>query len=303
MNYSLSAASCVRRWLVPLCLMATIVIGTPARAADLDADDYSAGGLPAGTNLALLYFQHAVRDQYNAFGNKAGRGDLTSDIGILRYAHFVDVGPFIADPQFLLPFGSLHGSGDQRALGSASGIGDLILASTFWLYRDKVAGRYFGVTPFIYAPTGQYNRNQPLSLGENRWKFTLQTAYVTPLFTPKLTMQVSADVTFYTHNSSYGAASQTLTQKPLGEFQEWFMYHVNKDLDIRAGTFQFVGGTQFVDGQRVRNSHTSTVNFKVGFGWNFAPTWSLVGLYGRDAHVENGFEESTRFNFRVLKAF
>ncbi|EWS54387.1 MULTISPECIES: hypothetical protein [unclassified Methylibium] len=27
----------------------------PARALDLDADDYASGAIPAGTNLALLY--------------------------------------------------------------------------------------------------------------------------------------------------------------------------------------------------------------------------------------------------------
>ena len=29
---------------------------------------------------------------------------------------------------------------------------------------------HFGITPFVWLPTGQYSRNDPLSLGENRWR-------------------------------------------------------------------------------------------------------------------------------------
>lgn len=285
-------------------LLGGAAITAPARATDLDADDYSAGALPVGTNLALVYLQHVERDQVNVDGNKVANGDLDSDVAILRYAHFVKIGPFLADPQFLLPIGRLRGRADQRGLGSSgTQVGDLILAATIWLHNDPKAGQYFGVTPFIYVPVGNYDRHQTLNLGENRWKFTAQAAGVTPVFTKKLALQVSGDVTFYTPNSSYGALDQRLTQKPLVQLQEWLMYKVNDKFDLRAGSSQFFGGKQRVDGIDVTNSRTETVNFKVGFGWNFAKSWNLVALYGRDLGTENGFREANRVNLRILKAF
>ncbi len=275
----------------------------PAQAAALDADDYSAGALPAGTNLGLLYLQYSDDEQYNVDGHKALGGDLEEYIGILRYAHFVKIGSVIADPQFLLPFGYANGTNSQSGLGHSSGIGDLILASTFWLYNDPSSGHYFGVTPFIYMPTGQYNPQRPLNLGSNRWTFDAQAAYVTPLFTKNLVMQVSADISFYTPNNDYSTSHQQLTQAPEGEFQEWFMYHVNPNFDLRGGLFQTFGGTQKVDGVSVANSHVNTFSFKAGFGWNFTPNWNLVGLYGRDVNTQNGFQNTNAIDFRIMRMF
>lgn len=291
-------------------LLTALVAGTgmtvaaPAYAQAVDADDYPAGALPEGTNLALVYYQHVDRDQINADGRKVADGNLISDVAILRYAHFVKIGPFIADPQFLLPIGRLRGSGAQNGLGSSgTQVGDIILAATVWLYNDPKAGRFFGITPFVFAPIGNYDRNQSLNLGENRWKFTGQAAYVTPIITKKLVAQISADATFYATNNDSGAASQRLTQKPLFQLQEWLMYRINGTFDVRLGSAQLWGGRQELDGLRLSNSRTETISLKAGVGWNFAKSWNLLTIYGRDGKTENGFRERNRINLRLLKAF
>ncbi|ABM97321.1 transporter [Methylibium petroleiphilum] len=114
----------------------------PARALDLDADDYASGAIPAGTNLALLYYQHAQRNKVYSDGNQVAGGDLKSDVGILRLVRFVDIGGFRADPQILLPFGSLKASNDLNALGSTSGVGDLIVTGTVWLVNKPDQGEF-----------------------------------------------------------------------------------------------------------------------------------------------------------------
>ena len=117
----------------------------PAHAIDVDAGDYTA--LPAGTNLGLLYYQHAERDKVYAGGTQVAGGRLNSDIGILRYVHFMDIGGFTVDPQILLPFGGLRGSKDLSALGSGAGVADPIPAATVWLLNQPEQKRYFGITP------------------------------------------------------------------------------------------------------------------------------------------------------------
>ena len=274
-----------------------------ASATDVDSDDYAAAALPPGSNLALLYYRHAVRDRAYADGIAASGGDLVSDIAIARYARFVKLGPLVADPQFLLPFGGLHGTGSQKALGSASGVGDLILASTFWFQHDAKTGHFFGITPFITAPTGQYDHNAALSVGEHRWKFELQAGYITPVVTPRLKLMLAAGVTFFTRNNDYGPARQSLAQDPLGETQEWLTYDLTPKLQLRAGSFQYFGGAQSLDDIKLNASHTATVNFKVGLSYAVAPGWNLLALYGRDTEVQNGFREAYRLNFRIYKAF
>src|SRR5271155_2756232 len=116
-----------------------------ANALDVDADDYTIGGIPAGTNLGVLYAQYGDYNSVYSDGHKVSGGDLDTYTGALRYARVVDIGPFVADPQFILPFGSEHSSDDLSVLGNRSGIGDLFLGSTVWLVHDTDKQHYFGL--------------------------------------------------------------------------------------------------------------------------------------------------------------
>ncbi len=111
----------VPRVLTAAVLALAALAGKPAMAIDVDAGDYTA--LPAGTNLGLLYYQHVDRDRIYAGGNQVSGGSLDSDVGIARYVHYMKVGNFTVDPQFLLPFGTLRGTNNLKALGNTTGVG------------------------------------------------------------------------------------------------------------------------------------------------------------------------------------
>jgi hypothetical protein len=274
----------------------------PAHALDLDADDYAAGAIPAGTSLALLYYQHAQRNKVYSNGTQVAGGDLKSDVGILRLVHFVDVFGFRADPQILLPFGSLKASNDLSALGSTDGVGDLIVTATVWLVNKPAEGTFFGFTPAVWVPIGSYDKNKALNLGEKRWKYLLQFGYTTPVLSKDLSLQLAADVTAFGDNDDFGPGGQTLSQKPLYQFQAWLKYNLTPNFDLRAGTSHFIGGKTEVDGV-ANDDRTRTTNAKLGFGWSFSPGWNFAALYGRDLSVRNGVKESDRINLRLLKAF
>jgi hypothetical protein len=123
--------SFVRPGAVACAVAACALIPTASTALDTDADDYVAS--PPGTNLGLLYYQHVQRDGFFSNGNRApGNAGLDSDTGILRVVHFLKLGDYVLDPQFILPFGNERGKDDASSLGSASGLSDLILAATTW---------------------------------------------------------------------------------------------------------------------------------------------------------------------------
>src|SRR5690242_6243802 len=110
--------------LLPQLVCACMVLGTTAsHAIDIDAGDYTA--FADGTNLGMLYAQYAERNRLYANDQRVpGDNDLDSDIGVLRVIHFMKIGGFTVDPQFLLPFGRLKGRGDLGpVLGERSGVG------------------------------------------------------------------------------------------------------------------------------------------------------------------------------------
>lgn len=272
----------------------------PATAVDVDAGDYTA--LPPGTNLLLVYYQHAERDRLIRQGTRVPiDAGLDSDIGILRGVHFMNIGGYVVDPQFLLPFGKLKARAGTGFLGDTSGAGDLILAATVWLVNRKESNTYFGITPFLTVPTGQYDRNRALNVGENRTRFTLQAGYITPL-TKSLTLDLIGDVTVYGRNTEYGPTGATLEQKVSSVAQAHLRYQVSPVFDIRASVFKTITGETTVDGVR-QGDRGNTTKFNVGAAYFLQPTTQVLATYGRDGSVREGFKENNRLNLRLLQVF
>lgn len=289
------------RWVQACTLGIAASLGGQAHAVDVDAGDYTA--LPEGTNLGMLYYQHAERRSLYADGHEQpGKPGLDSDIGILRGVHFMKLGGFTIDPQFLLPFGQLEGQRDTAGLGkSDAGIGDLILASTVWLVERAEAKTYFGVTPFLYVPTGRYERDHALNLGENRWKFALQAGFIQGLG-DKWWLDLIGDVTWFGNNDDATAAGLTLRQSALYQGQAFLRYQLTPSFDLRVGYSRLWGGETRLDGVD-QHDEPKTAKFLVGAGWFVAPKTQLLFNYGRDHSVENGFREGDRFNVRLMQMF
>lgn len=276
------------------------LFASSASAFDVDAGDYTA--LPAGTTLAAVYYQHASRDALYAGGNKLpGSNRLDSDVGILRGVHYLNVGGFIIDPQFLLPFGSLKGKDSLAGLGQETGVGDLIIASTLWLVNKPETSTYFGITPFLQLPTGDYDKNRALNLGENRWRLTLQGGYITRL-ADKLLLDVIGDVTVYGKNDAFGPGGAKMTQKAQYQLQTHLRYNLSPSWDVRLGLSHVAGGETEVN-DVAQSDRQRTTKFTVGSAYFITPTLQVLANYGRDVAVENGFREENRFNLRLLTLF
>ncbi|EJN23639.1 protein involved in meta-pathway of phenol degradation [Pseudomonas sp. GM78] len=272
-----------------------------AQAIDVDAGEYSAA-LPAGSNIGLLYLQHAERRSLYSDGDKVAiKAGLDSDIGILRVANYQQLGDYTINTQFLLPFGRLEGTRDNDALGQTSGTGDLILASTLWLVNDPAKNRYWGIAPYLFVPTGSYDHNDILNLGENRWKMTLQTGYVTGL-TEKLSLDLTADVTVFGKNDDFTSQGLTLRQKPLWQAQTYLRYAVTPKLSVHVGASQLWGGESRIDGQD-QGDEPGTSKYRVGGSYWMTPTFQALLNYGQDVSVDNGFKEEQRVNLRLLWVF
>ncbi|AXI02226.1 transporter [Aquirhabdus parva] len=278
-------------------LAITTAISPFAQAIDLDAGDYDTA--PAGTTAGLLYLQHAERGSlYSGSDKVAGHNELDSNIGIARLVHYTDISGILTLPQILLPFGQLKGKDDASGLGKASGFGDAILAIPTWLVNDTVNHTYFAIAPYLYLPTGNYDRNKALNLGENRYKGTLQVAYSTRL-TPDIAWDVAGDVTVYGDNSD--AVGGTLKQDLGYQLQTNARYFLSPKADLRAGISYADAGETKQNG--IKSDATTQSKFWLGSAFWVAPKTQFILTYGRDIKVENGFKEDNRLNFRLLQIF
>lgn len=301
-----------RDWSAARRLAAIALIGcgmgsAPAsRALDIDPGDYTA--LPVGVNAFVLYYQYADRNALYSRGTRVpGSFSLSSQVGIARYLRVVKIDErWTVDPQVLLPFGRLKAGKDLAPLGDASGTGDVILATAFKYKIDEKAGEVFGVTPFLFLPTGSYDAGKPLNLGENRWRFTMQAGYTRPL-SDKFRWDVIGDVTVYGDNTrcraACGSASdQNLKQEPLYQLQTHLRYGISSVFFL-AGTYSHVFGGETSVAGVAQDDKQRTSYLRLHAGYFLDPATQILLTVGKDISVENGLRENRRLNLRFFKAF
>lgn len=292
-------------WLGILASVGLLMAGT-AHAIDTDPGDYTA--LPDGVNAFVLYGQHAQRNAAFSNGVRApGSPELKSEVGIARYLNVMRINDrWTVDPNILLPFGKLKGAKDLAVLGSASGVGDLLLAPAFKYKINPATGETIGFTPYISLPTGSYDSGKVLNLGENRIKTTLQGGYTRPI-APRWRGDAVADVTFFGNNTQCRAAcgsgtDVTLKKDALYQVQGHLRYEPSTAWYGALSLSHSWGGEEHVNGASL-GSATRTTAARITAAYFAAPNVQLLGTLGRDLSVENGLRENFRLNVRLLYLF
>lgn len=285
-----------------LCALAACSLAQPlaANAADVLPGAYTP--LPAGTHLVQGFYTYTERNQQVAQGNALPiNARLDSGIAQLRYMRFLNLGGYIVSPNILLPFGKQVARNDSAALGSAGGVADAVLSATVWLRNDAQARSYIGVTPFLVLPTGDYDPNQALNLGENRWKFILQGGLNTAV-ADKVHFDLIGDVTVYGDNDQYGRTNARLGQDRSYQLQTHLRYKCSPTSELSLGASHVWGGETQVNGV-MKNNALKTTKLILGGATFLRPSTQLAGTFSRDVAVDNGFRESNRLLLRVTQTF
>lgn len=272
-----------------------------AYALEIAPGDYEP--IPAGMTAFLTYFQHAERKEFYRDGNKVSDDSkLRSDVALLRLIHSVGLGDnLVVQPQFILPYGHLHAAGDIEALGQTTGVGDLILGAPLIWTLPTQNKDIISIAPFIYLPTGDYDNDRSLNLGDNRWKLVLQGVY-THHFSDKWALDGAADVTWATDNNDYGHDNLRSEQRARYEYQTHVRYNVNEAMTVAVGGGHISGAETSIDGAGQHDEVRSTYA-RLTFTYFIEPTVQLQAQLGKDIDVEQGLKEDSRLNLRFTKVF
>ena len=277
--------------------LTSILLSSNVMAVDTDPRDYTA--LPEGVNLSLLYMQSITADTLKINGETISNdADLDAQIGIYRFVHFTKLFGKTIDPQVLIPFGNqdLGLTG-----GETSGLADTIFAATVWLHEDAAKGSYFGITPFLFAPLGEYDSDSSLNLGTNRWSFALQGGYITRL-TENLELDVTADVQWYgTNDDPFGG--DKLKQDETYQVQVALSYDFNPRTYAHVEYSLTKGGERTLDGvEQGDNVDTTEVVLGINY-WAIEGKLQLQGQYKEAISVDEFGLETEAFQLRFLYLF
>jgi hypothetical protein len=290
------------------------ILGAPlqaVRAVNVDPGDYVA--LPPGTNLLVDYLQYGNDDSINIQGVGNLPAHLTSEIGIFRAVHYDTLFGVTVDPQILIPYGSLNSVRINAAPeNSSSGLGDPILAMTFWPVNRPATSTYLGITPYLTLPLGEYRRSDAINLGSNRYQGDLQlgfeTAFGSDGLANRIALALYADANFSSANtrseiqSPSGPAQATLTQSTGYQLQSWLTYKADGSTSVSVGFSATAGGRQSVDGlPNGFRTEERQIRFETQ---KFVTTrWQLLGELTHDVHVTGGFRQDIGVNARLLYVF
>jgi len=284
-------------------VLVVLVFALPDRNlwAEGDARDYVAA--PAGTKLMAIYYNFQTGNKLYADGEKITDDfNLSANIGILRPVMFVNLGPIVADPQALIPFGSL--SVDGSAVGGteiqSTGLADVIITATFWLINKPEKKWWLGFTPYFFLPVGEYDNKRPINLGENRWKFREEFATVIGL-AEKWYLDLYAAGEFYLDNDDYGPESVRLEQNPAGFLEAHLSYDFTKSFYVAMEYFYKFGGATTIAGADQDNGANNHAG-RVTFGFWITDSVQLLLKYRRDFDIENG-PKTQSFETRLFYLF
>ena len=280
-------------------LTMALTMATPATAQAIDAGDYVPA--PPGTHLGLVYTQFSHSGALYADGKKVDDdAQLDTAITIFRYVGFTEVAGMTLDYQILQPFGHLAGGGSTASLGKATGFADTILVSTLWVHNDPSAKSYFGITPYLYLPTGEYDRSKSLNLGEHRWKGSMQAVYSKGLG-DHFVAELAGDAMIFGKNDDL-VGGGTLKQKAQYRVQGFARYLIDPANEANIRLMYLTGGETRIDGVD-QNNVTKTLSALATWRHSFSPKWQLMTQAGTDLSVHSGFREGPRVQLRLLKVF
>ncbi|KPX23596.1 hypothetical protein ALO71_02946 [Pseudomonas amygdali pv. dendropanacis] len=270
------------------------------QASEIAPGDYEM--FPVGATIGMIYYQHATTDSRYARGHKVNSDfKLTSDISILRLLHVVELTDRLTvDPQFLLPFGRVDSGASTSVLGDASGVGDLILAPAF-KYRLNDANDVLAFTPYLFVPTGSWDKDDALNIGENRWKLDLQAGYVKHIG-EKWALDLAGDAILFGDNDNFGAGSVRREQKVSYEGQIMGRYMPTTATTFAVGVGHRRGGESRIDDVS-QDDELRTTNFRISATTFVTPKDQFQLQLGKDISVENGPREDFRVNLRYAHIF
>jgi len=266
-----------------------------AAVNDVIPGDYEAPNV--GVNLLTLYLaKKKIVGPYIA-GTKITDEHISSTVTALKITKTIDVGGYTLCPMVALPYSETKSEGQNisQMLGNKSvGISDAVFGATGWLINNKQKNQYLAATLLFFAPTGKYDSQQLLNIGENRYKSTFNIGYVQKLSDDFL-IELSPEAAIYwQNNDSFG---RTIAQKPSYALSTNLRYNQTSKLTLFGGLQQNAGGQTAVNGEWQNDASRMQKATAGAYYYTNAGT-QILFKYGREFGVQNGVRTSDDFLLR-----
>nr|AGS53094.1 conserved hypothetical protein [uncultured bacterium contig00036] len=270
----------------------------PAYSIDTDPLDFVAGG--PGTGVLGLYFGDWNSSQQYFDGSLIGNNSISSNYVVGTYVWFHNVGGRVVGTKIVIPVSNVSVFSQDGGTVSGSGVGDPTLVFPIWLVNKPEKRTYFGVIPRFQLPLGQYDKNNPINPGANRFTFALQPGFTTGLGTKKVSLDLVGDMQFFGKNNDL-AGGGSLEQKPLFSMQTHLNYELGPGFTASIGAYKYIGG-ETKTGEEWNKDRTNTNTVIASLGYWITKQDNFQFQYRADVSPQNG-AGFTGIQIRYLHVF
>jgi hypothetical protein len=270
------------------------------------------GPAPVGVNLLVLH-SATLKDANRTFDPSLVTPFLKFDTSIatIQYARTLEIGG-----RFVLLSGMLRGGNSTRKSdrpgqnASSSGLADPTIAASINLmgipplsleeFREYRPGTVVNLFLAATLPLGEYDSQNLVNLGSNRWAFRVGVPIVHPLewIPGKLTtLELVPNLHFFTENPD-----KNLKQNPLLSVEGNVTQNFTSRLWGGLGFLYSHGGKTKVHGFQ-QNGVQKSISLAVSVNYDFSPKWALSFRYG-DTVAQNEFGlDGALYHFKLISRF
>jgi hypothetical protein len=281
-------------------LRAGLVAATLLTALHADTDPKDVIPPPPGTDAFLLYHNSISADKSYTAGSEVPGFNLNTEVSIARYIHFGSLAGHTYMANLIMPFGNvqLDGPAVDGAQLQSSGLGDIMGNFTFWLANDPKQAKYWGAGAFLVAPTGEYDKNSGLNLGDHRW--SLQPQSVVGRGFGKCFGELGAQCNFYTERKA-GATQLDDKKAPLENLWAHLSYDVTPAVTFTGSIIWNQGGETQVAGVKMGDK-TDATSAEATAMFMLTPQFQLLVQFRQDTWTRNG-PATNQMNTRIAYFF
>ncbi len=282
----------MRRRLLAFALGGSLLLAGSAQA--ILVDPYDNVLAPDGF-YGLFYTNYYQSDELTGpDGSKAADIDLTATVGILRPLVYFHLGPVPMAFQVIVPFGKVEET--ELLDEDSSGLGDIIFGPGIFLYADQSANTYISYWFYAFAPTGEWDADQVINLGQNHWYFEHQLAF----------NQIAGKWVFDMNLNYYHHLEEpdnNWKAPPRFEAELSLAYQVTDKLilGINGGGYWDLDEAE-LDGVEVDDTRAKRTQFGPTMGYQFTERFSTNLRWHRDLSAAND-TKGDEFWFRLGYAF
>lgn len=288
------------RFLFALFLYVGYSLPSFAAISELIPLDYEAPDI--GTNLATLYLYDKTYTGPYYQGSNAHSGHINALISAIQLTTTVDYSGYTVCPFVVLPYASATASKGElsNTVGhSTSGMGDLSVGATGWVINDRNANRYLSATVLAFFPTGHYESNQLLNIGENRYKGTLTIAYIDKI-AERWFIELAPEYALYGKNNNF--MWQTYKESPTYALSSNIRYNLNEQTALYAGYQKNWGGRSIIDGVNQHDPIT-TEHAAAGIYYYTLGGTQILLRYAKEFNVQNSLKATDDILLRFQWGF